>query len=139
MIVGLKMARKLNIRSLRARSDSQIVVQQVNGEYEAKEKSLKKYLELVRTITESFESFTLEQIPREENTKADALSKLASSEVQVEPGHALFRETLSRKSHDREVRPVAQVTLAPDSWIAPIRDYLMEAKVPTDRGEARKV
>nr|KAJ0228342.1 hypothetical protein LSAT_V11C100041710 [Lactuca sativa] len=42
---------------------------------------MQKYLDATRNLTQSFKSFQIKQIPRGENTKADALSKLASASL----------------------------------------------------------
>jgi hypothetical protein len=131
--------KELGVKALEVFSDSQIVVQQVNGEYEAREPSLQRYLEAVKLLITGFERFTLTQVPREENSKADALSKLASSELRPEPGQKLLMEMLTKKSYEEErVASVEQV--APeDSWILPIKAYLAEGITPVDRVAARKV
>ncbi|KAL0415749.1 UNVERIFIED_CONTAM: hypothetical protein Slati_3406800 [Sesamum latifolium] len=62
-----------------AYSNSQLVVKQVEGVYEAKEENMVQYLQQIVELKTSFESFQIIQIPREENVKADCLSKLASA------------------------------------------------------------
>ncbi len=51
----------------------------VNGEYEAKEDMIVKYLSLVRDIMARFNEVIIVQIPKEQNIEADVLAKLASS------------------------------------------------------------
>ncbi|GJY95293.1 reverse transcriptase domain-containing protein [Tanacetum coccineum] len=53
--------------------------QTVNGTYIAKEADMIKYLEKVRTLTSTFRAFSIKQVPRSKNKKADALSKMAST------------------------------------------------------------
>ena len=60
-------------------SDSQLVVSQYHGEYEATHPAMIKYLQAVKAEAETLEEFNLSQVPRSENNQADALSKLASS------------------------------------------------------------
>ena len=48
LLVGLKTAKILGATELDVRSDSQLVVGQVNGDYEAKEGRMQQYLQLVR-------------------------------------------------------------------------------------------
>uniref|UniRef100_A0A2N9HQX3 Uncharacterized protein n=1 Tax=Fagus sylvatica TaxID=28930 RepID=A0A2N9HQX3_FAGSY len=48
LLVGLKTAKILGATELDIRSDSQLVVGQVNGDYEAKEGRMQQYLQLVR-------------------------------------------------------------------------------------------
>ena len=61
--------------------DSRLVVSQVNGEFEAKDETMAKYPKLVKAIMTQFYECYMEHIPREENMKADALSKFAYSEL----------------------------------------------------------
>ncbi|KAL0303251.1 UNVERIFIED_CONTAM: Retrovirus-related Pol polyprotein from transposon opus [Sesamum radiatum] len=49
------------------------------GDFEAKEKRMAQYLDLIRTFGQTFEKFELKRIPRSENEEADQLAKLASS------------------------------------------------------------
>ncbi|KAL0309167.1 UNVERIFIED_CONTAM: hypothetical protein Sradi_5859000 [Sesamum radiatum] len=47
--------------------------------YEANEESMVQYLQRIEELKTKLRSFQLQQIPREENVKADSLSKLAST------------------------------------------------------------
>ena len=60
-------------------SDSQLVVGQVNGEFEARDECMQGYLVKVRQVQSRFKSFTLRQIPRGQNCHADSLAMLATS------------------------------------------------------------
>ncbi|KAL0449336.1 UNVERIFIED_CONTAM: hypothetical protein Slati_1490000 [Sesamum latifolium] len=75
----MKMAHEAGAIYLLAYLDSQLVVKQVEGIYEAKKKSMVQYLQQIAELITSFESFKVIQIPREENAKADCLSRLASA------------------------------------------------------------
>ncbi|KAL0289363.1 UNVERIFIED_CONTAM: hypothetical protein Sangu_2617700 [Sesamum angustifolium] len=79
LLIGMKMAHEARARHLVAYSDSQLVVKQVEGIYEAKEESMIRYLQQIAELKTSIESFQLTQIPKEENIKAYCLSKLANS------------------------------------------------------------
>ncbi|KAL0395176.1 UNVERIFIED_CONTAM: hypothetical protein Slati_4483800 [Sesamum latifolium] len=59
--------------------DSQLVVKQVEGTYEAKEENMIQYLQQIADLKTKFHHFQIIQIPREEKAKANSLSKLASS------------------------------------------------------------
>ncbi|KAK1356799.1 hypothetical protein POM88_050057 [Heracleum sosnowskyi] len=72
----------LRVKSLKVCGDSRLVVSQVNGEFEAKDETMARYLKLVKAIMTQFDECYLEQIPREENMKVDTLSKFASSEIE---------------------------------------------------------
>ena len=62
-----------------AHSDSQLIVNQVRGEYEAINPLLARYCSLVRQKAESFLHFKLIQVGREENNRADYLSRITNS------------------------------------------------------------
>ena len=54
-------------------SDSQLVVGQVNEEYESQDPRMEKYVSLVKQRLGNFSAQKLEHIPRDSNEKADAL------------------------------------------------------------------
>ena len=56
------------------------MVEQIKGEYEAKEERMQKYLRLTRHLTREFDKVEFVQVPRNQNVLADEISKLASSE-----------------------------------------------------------
>ena len=55
-------------------SDSQLVVGQVNAEYELRDPRMEKYVSLVKQRLGSFSSWKLEHIPKDCNEKVDALA-----------------------------------------------------------------
>ncbi|KAL0458670.1 UNVERIFIED_CONTAM: Ribonuclease HI [Sesamum latifolium] len=79
LVAGMKMAHEVGARHLLAYSDSQLVVKQIEGVYEAMEKSMVQHLQQIAELRTSFESFQIIQIPREENAKADCVSRLAEA------------------------------------------------------------
>ncbi|KAD2806282.1 hypothetical protein E3N88_39659 [Mikania micrantha] len=62
-----------------AHVDSLLVSNQINGVYEIKEERMKQYVQVVEGLMAKFESCVVIHVPRSQNKKADALSKLASS------------------------------------------------------------
>ena len=64
---------------LDAYSDSQLVVNQVQGDYLAKDLCMMAYLDKVKAMSLKINSFKICQIPREENKQADALVNLTST------------------------------------------------------------
>jgi len=61
--------------------DSQLVIRQMNGEYEVRAEHLKAYHDWLRKLAGEFRSVEFRWIPREENALADALSKRAVEEA----------------------------------------------------------
>ncbi|KAL0399982.1 UNVERIFIED_CONTAM: Ribonuclease HI [Sesamum radiatum] len=76
LVIDMRMAHETGARRLLAYSDSQLIVKQVEGAYEAKEENMIQYLQQITDLKAKFHHFQIIQIPREENAKADSLSKL---------------------------------------------------------------
>jgi ribonuclease HI len=62
------------------RGDSQLVIRQMQGEYEVKAEHLKPYHDWLAQLAGTFSSVVWEWVPREQNRRADALSKQALAE-----------------------------------------------------------
>ncbi|KAL0317560.1 UNVERIFIED_CONTAM: Ribonuclease HI [Sesamum angustifolium] len=79
LVIGMMMTHDVGAKHLVVYSDSQLIVKQVEGTYKAKEENMIHYLQQIAELKTGFKSFQLIHIPREENIKADCLSKLAST------------------------------------------------------------
>ena len=79
LLAGLRMARDMNIKVLDIYSDSQLVVNQVLGEYQARGLKMMAYLNKTKDLLAQFTKYTLQQIPRDQNLNVDTLGKLASA------------------------------------------------------------
>ncbi|HYB77364.1 MAG TPA: ribonuclease HI [Thermoplasmata archaeon] len=66
--------------------DSELVIRQMNGEYEVRAEHLRAYFDWLRKLSESFRKVEFRWIPREENAVADALSKRAIEEAWDDAG-----------------------------------------------------
>ncbi|GKC69978.1 reverse transcriptase domain-containing protein [Tanacetum coccineum] len=120
----------MGVKNLQANVDSRLVTNQVNGTYVAKEAHMIQYLEKVRTLTSSFKAFSIRQVPRSKNKKADALSKIASTSFAHLSKQVLVEE-LKEKSIS-EVEILAVVEEEEDTWMTPIFEYLTEETLPAD-------
>ena len=65
--------------------DSRLIVGQVNGELELRDKRMQEYLDKAKCLQSSFDSFILLHIPRSGNTHAYSLATLATSSGQSLP------------------------------------------------------
>ncbi|GFS43263.1 hypothetical protein Acr_00g0084440 [Actinidia rufa] len=79
LLAGLRVATELGAQSLEVFSDSQLVVNQVQRDYLAKDSRMIAYLGEVKVVSAKIKEFKIHQIPREDNKKADALANLAST------------------------------------------------------------
>ena len=80
ILTGLRLGRALEVKHLLVQNDSKLVTRQIKGEYDAKEERMQKYLRLTKHLTQEFDKVEFVQVPRSQNTAADEISKLASSE-----------------------------------------------------------
>jgi ribonuclease HI len=77
IIAALEKAVSLGARNVVLKSDSELIVKQINGLYKIKNTALRPlYQEVVRLIG-ALESFSIAYIPREQNRQADALANKA--------------------------------------------------------------
>ena len=83
LIRGLEYAAELNGTDIVVYSDSELIVNQVNLEYKVKNKRMLSLHRKARSILEKFGSWQVRHIPRDDNRKADSLSKMALVEEQV--------------------------------------------------------
>ena len=74
IIAALEKAISLGVSQVDMRSDSELVVRQVNGKYRVKNDSLKPLYQKVKQLQGQFEGFTITHIPRQQNTEADSLA-----------------------------------------------------------------
>lgn len=74
VIRGLSEAERMGIRKLVLRSDSQLVIRQLEGSYAVRNEVLAPLYHRVRELLGSFHEVRLEHVPREQNAHADALA-----------------------------------------------------------------
>ena len=89
LIARLDLAKATRAVSVIIHCDSQVVTNQVNGDYECKGDRMKKYLEQAKRKVDDLPA-KIVQIPRRENEQADRLAKAASAEHVVIPDKVLF-------------------------------------------------
>ncbi|GJW45951.1 reverse transcriptase domain-containing protein [Tanacetum coccineum] len=79
LIAGLRIAAQMGVHNVHMSVDSKLVANQVLGTYVAKEENMIKYLEKAKSLINGFTNFSIRQVPRSKNKKADDLSKIAST------------------------------------------------------------
>ncbi|GJS26806.1 reverse transcriptase domain-containing protein [Tanacetum coccineum] len=137
LIAGLRIAEKMGVKNLEVNVDSKLVANQVNGTYIAKETDMIKYLEKVKALTNTFRAFSIKQVPRSKNKKADALSKMASTSFAHLSKQVLVEELKEKSVNEREV--LAVVEEEGDTWMTPIHEYLTDETLPAERKKARAI
>ncbi|MGB2939205.1 MAG: ribonuclease HI family protein [Candidatus Dormiibacterota bacterium] len=77
IIRGLEAARQLGADSVTSLLDSQLVVEQLNGNYRVKHDDLKPLHARVKQLAAEFPLVTFQHVRREQNTEADRLVNAA--------------------------------------------------------------
>jgi ribonuclease HI len=80
LLAALRYAQQHGHRRLRIRSDSELLVKQMRGEYRVKNAGLQPLHQQARAIAESLERVVYEHVRREQNKEADRLANLAMDE-----------------------------------------------------------
>ena len=129
LLAGLRAVSRLEARDLEIYSDSQLIVNQVQGSFKARNPRMKAYLELVKQAMSNFCMVKVIQVACRQNRHADSLTTLASSIAEEIP--RLIRVELVPEPNIKvigdagaaRVEVTAIATLGP-CWLDPIIDFL---------------
>lgn len=81
LISGLETALRRRVASIGVKLDSMLLVKQVTGEYRVKATHLKPLQRLAVKLLAKFDEASIEHVPRQRNTVADALANEALDEA----------------------------------------------------------
>ncbi|KAM2065822.1 hypothetical protein ACFX1T_042365 [Malus domestica] len=134
LLAGLRLAKHLGVKQIDIFSDSQLVVNQVTNNFDAKDSSMAAYLAQTQLLLKHFH-YQITQVPRAANSHADALARLASA-VEDKIGRKIHVELLATPSTmAAEVCNLQQG----DSWITPIYNFLAHGTLPNDKVQAKQI
>ncbi|XP_070017229.1 uncharacterized protein [Nicotiana sylvestris] len=135
MISCFELAKSLGAEVIEAKCDSLFVVNQVNKSFEVREDRMQKYLDKLQITLHHFKEWTLDHVPQEQSSKADALANLGSSveEDDIFPGTVV---QLSRSVVEEFHAEINSTSLTWD-WRNKYIDYLKSGKLPSDYKESR--
>ena len=88
LVAGLNLAKVAGATSVVIYCNSQVLTNQVNGDYECKGERMKRYLDQVNRRVDDLQA-KIVQIPKGENEQADRLAKAASAEHMITYGNVL--------------------------------------------------
>jgi hypothetical protein len=151
-LFGLELLSGMGVKHVKALGDSQLVVQQVLGEYQCFDGTLNGYLEKCWDIIHFFDEFNIRHISRVENHRANDLAQDASG-YRIKQGKFHINKNLitsagpvlqvvdclgagSRPSEvAREVLLIESANNKADktNWRTPIIDYLRNPSVRTSK------
>ena len=73
LLLGIDRARALGARELDIVGDSELIARQVRGEYRVKDPALRELHARVAAALQGFDRWTIRNVPRAENARADGL------------------------------------------------------------------
>ena len=121
IIAGLDLVISVSSGKIIIRSDFQLVVSQVNDEYETRDQHMTKYVSLVNLRLGSFTAWQLEHVPRNSNKKANALAAIVASLLIKETMLLLVYYLLESSITANWVNEIDETSY---SWMTPIVRYL---------------
>ena len=136
ILARIYLSQSLSSEKLLIRSDSQLVVRQVNGEYETQDQRMAKYMGLVKQRLGSFEAWKLEHIPRESNERADALAAVTAS---IPIKETIFLPIYYQPTSSITTDQVSLIDGTRPSWLTPILHYLSLGELSNNKTKAHKV
>ncbi|GJW10796.1 E-beta-farnesene synthase [Tanacetum coccineum] len=103
LLARLRISQEMEITSLAIFVDSQLLVNQIKGTYAAKQPTIREYLQKTKEAMKGFDNYTIEHIRRNQNTKADVLSKLASMTFKHLTKEVLVKVLSKRSTKEKEI------------------------------------
>ncbi|XP_058198560.1 uncharacterized protein LOC131314085 [Rhododendron vialii] len=137
LIIGLEIAKELNIRYLNVAGDSQLVIRQITGEYKCNHPLLELQLQKVKILITYFDEVHLQHVYRLENSDANQMAQIASgiripewqSEKLIKVQKRFLPFSIERDNNDFDIMEINLV----DDWRVPIRKFLENPKEKIDR------
>ncbi|GKB76986.1 reverse transcriptase domain-containing protein [Tanacetum coccineum] len=127
----------MGVRNVQVSVDSKLIANQVLGMYVVNEENMVKYLEKVKSLVSGFAKFSISQVPRSKNKKADALSKIASTSFAHLSKHVLVEILKENSIQEEEVATVIEEEET--TWMISIIKYLNDGTLPGERKETSKL
>jgi len=112
----------------------------VTDDYQVREEHLQQYVHLVLEKMKEFEAAVVTHVPREQNTRADILSKLASTRTASEH-KTVIQEVLNEPNVQRQKSQPLEVNtiIGIEDWRGPITRYIISGELPSDPLEKSKL
>ncbi|XP_026416910.1 uncharacterized protein LOC113312369 [Papaver somniferum] len=146
VIHALRKIIALGITEVRLTSDSQLIVRQIYGTYQASDACLQRYLQLAKHHIEQITNITFRHLNKNNNRHADALAFIASMTKDPEFTHVRIERVMLPSipiEGGMEILNMIKVdqnkVLPKDDWRTPIIKYLTNGDLPSDQQLAHKI
>lgn len=138
LIAGLQLAKHMGAEEVQIYSDSQLVVNQLNDDYAAKDPRMNKYVSQVISLTGNFKNMAFDHVGRELNSHAEALAGLGAVCAAHNGSRTIVLSEIPSPSFKLGQGEVMDIHLG-QSWMDPIISYLKHNALPANRKEAHKI
>lgn len=113
----VRVAKDMGAKRLKICTGSQIVASQVTGEFQVREEHLHEYVMLLQAKMKEFDSIDVVNVPRERNTIANILSKLARTRT-TNGNKTVIQEVFTEPSVQRQKTRLHEINM-----ISEIQDW----------------
>lgn len=130
-IVGLEIAADMEVQMLKVFSDSKLMINQMNEEYQVKEPIMQKYIDKVKVIKEKIKKLKFIYILREKNARVNLFSKLSSIEEHVGMENVVY-----------QILHILKFFMMRDTqeiWLTLILEYIQNGVILKEQKERRKL
>jgi ribonuclease HI len=79
VLAGLRLAQEMGKKCVEVRSNSQVIIGHIKGEYETKGEKMKLYLSQVQEMQTFFKKFSIVKFSREQNKEGNLLARMGST------------------------------------------------------------
>ena len=93
----------------------------------------------MKELQNDFDHYNISHIPRSENQQVDKLAKMASSDDPEVTGLAPVEVLRSPSIDQMEIDLILETEPERESWMTPLKNFLMNGTLSTKKSERRKV
>jgi ribonuclease HI len=136
LLLGLRKTKALGHQNFTVKSDSKVITDHIEKESKAQGPDMVNYLEAVRAMEKHFNGFTVEHIPRAQNSEADNLAK-AAARKQTLPQDVFYEEITTPSIRQKKEKQINAIFS--EDWRSPIMAYLRGHFEPTDKTDEKRM
>nr|KYP51927.1 Retrovirus-related Pol polyprotein from transposon 17.6 [Cajanus cajan] len=142
LLAGLRVAEDMGASKVKCLTDSKVVAEQVGDNFQVKDHMMQKYYHTYQKLKTGFQELSVEHIPRENNTRADQLARLAATK---KLGHlrTIIQQEIDHPSVESEMFANVESECAESNdssdWRTEITAFLVNGITPTDPAESKRL
>jgi ribonuclease HI len=136
VILGLRKLRALGVKTCIVKTDSKVIVGQIENDCTAQEPVLLQYVLVMQSLKKQFKGFSIQHVDKSKNKYTDALAKATARDPM--PSDVLFQKIESPIVRDPDGHIIISLIMTKD-WRAPVALYLQGHYHPTDQAEAKRL